>query len=70
MSSSKHFKPSILKEKLDQTVRNVEIATMYAVLTAYTELTYRDKIDAIASEYHLSEKRIESIITELKSDID
>tara|TARA_Y100000004_G_C8932334_1_gene420582 strand:+ start:1049 stop:1240 length:192 start_codon:yes stop_codon:yes gene_type:complete len=55
---------NILTDKLNTEIRNVKIATTYAVLSAMTSMKYREKIKMLADEYYLSEKRIEYIVKE------
>ena len=53
---------NILMDKLDTEIRNVKIATTYAVLSVQTSMKYREKIKMLADEYYLSEKSIEKIV--------
>ena len=53
---------NVLMDKLNIEIRNVKIATTYAVLSHQTNMKYKEKIKMLADEYYLSEKSIEKIV--------
>ena len=57
-----------LLDKLDMVVRDVKIATMYQCLSIWTDWKYAKKIEYLKNEFHLSDKRIESIIRDSSKD--
>ena len=48
--------------KLEQKIRDVEIRTSWAVLSTWTKMSYKEKINVLMKEYFLGFKRIEDII--------
>ena len=51
-----------LMDQVDTEIRNISIVTAWDIMTGLTELNYKEKIDWLTKEYHLSDKRIEEII--------
>ena len=51
-----------LMDQVDTEIRNISIVTAWDIMTGLTELSYKEKIDWLTKEYHLSDKRIEEII--------
>tara|TARA_Y100001938_G_scaffold139879_1_gene207330 strand:+ start:612 stop:779 length:168 start_codon:yes stop_codon:yes gene_type:complete len=48
--------------KLDEEVRNVQIVTAWDLLSHFTKLKYKEKIQYLMEQHHLSYSRIEDII--------
>ena len=63
----KGFNTNKLLGKLDDEIRNVQIVTSWDILSLLTKMKYVDKIKYLTQEYHLSDKRIEEIITEARA---
>ena len=53
-----------LMNQVDTEIRNISIVTAWDIMTGLTELSYKEKIDWLMKEYHLSDKRIEDIFFE------
>ena len=53
---------NLIDDKLDQKIRNIKIKTTWEVMSNWTGLRYKDKIQHLMKEYHLSFSRIEDII--------
>ena len=51
-----------LMDQVDTEIRNISIVTAWDIMSGLTELSYKEKIDWLMKEYHLSDKRIEEII--------
>ena len=51
-----------LMNQVDTEIRNISIVTAWDIMTGLTELSYKEKIDWLTKEYHLSDKRIEEIV--------
>ena len=49
--------------KLDEEVRNALIVNSWELLTAFTKIERKEKIQYLMETYHLSYSRIEDIIT-------
>ena len=49
-------------DQVDTEIRNISIVTAWDIMTGLTELSYKEKIDWLTKEYHLSDKRIEEIV--------
>ena len=54
----------MIDDKLDQKIRNVKIRTTWDVMKQWSDIRYAARIQMLMQEYHLSYKRIESIIKE------
>ena len=57
-----------LMDQVDTEIRNISIVTAWDIMTGLTELSYKEKIDWLTKEYHLSDKRIEEIIRMYRDD--
>ena len=57
------FNESRVMQKLDEEVRNALIVNSWELLTAFTEIERKDKIQYLMETYYLSYSRIEDIIT-------
>ena len=57
-----------LMNQVDTEIRNISIVTAWDIMTLLTELKYKEKIDWLVNEYHLSDKRIEEIIRQYRDD--
>ena len=55
-------------DQVDTEIRNISIVTAWDIMTGMTELNYKEKIDWLMEEYHLSDKSIEKIIRTYKDD--
>ena len=64
----KGFNESRLMQKLDEEVRNALIVNSWELLTAFTKIERKDKIQYLMETYYLSFSRIEDIITLLDKD--
>ena len=53
---------NLIDDKLDQKIRNIKIKTTWDVMSSWTDIKYKDKIQHLMKEYHLSFSRIEDII--------
>ena len=51
-----------LMDQVDTEIRNISIVTGWDIMSMLTELSYKEKIEWLMKEYHLSDKRIEEII--------
>ena len=49
-------------DQVDTEIRNISIVTAWDIMTGMTELNYKEKIEWLMEEYHLSDKSIEKII--------
>ena len=58
----KGFNTSRLMMKLDEEVRNALIVNSWDLLSAFTKISYKEKIQYLMETYHLSYSRIEDII--------
>ena len=61
--ASKH--PDLLNaidDKIEMKIRNVKIQTYWHTMGRWTKLSYRQKIQFLMDEFHLSHSRIEDII--------
>ena len=56
------FNESRLMQKIDEEVRNALIVNSWELLSAFTGIKYKDKIQYLMEQYHLSYSRIEDII--------
>lgn len=56
------FNESKVMRKLDEEVRNVQIVTAWDLLSHFTKLKYKEKIQYLMEQHHLSYSRIEDII--------
>ena len=59
----KGFNESRVMRKLDEEVRNALIVNSWELLTAFTKIERKDKIQYLMKTYYLSYSRIEDIIT-------
>ena len=59
---TKKYNKNKLMEQVDTEIRNISIVTAWDIMTGLTELSYKEKIDWLMNEYHLSDKRIEEIL--------
>ena len=59
----KGFNESRLMMKLDEEVRNALIVNSWHLLSAFTKIERKEKIQYLMETYHLSYSRIEDIIT-------
>ena len=59
----KGFNESRVMRKLDEEVRNALIVNSWELLTAFTKIERKDKIQYLMETYYLSYSRIEDIIT-------
>ena len=57
------FNESRVMQKLDEEVRNALIVNSWELLTAFTKIERKDKIQYLMETYYLSYSRIEDIIT-------
>ena len=57
-----------LMDQVDTEIRNISIVTAWDIMTGLTELSYKEKIDWLMKEYHLSDKRIEEIVREYRDE--
>ena len=57
-----------LIDQVDTEIRNISIVTAWDIMTLLTELRYKEKIEWLVNEYHLSDKRIEEIIRIYRDD--
>ena len=64
----KGFNESRVMRKLDEEVRNALIVNSWELLTAFTKIERKDKIQYLMETYYLSYSRIEDIITLLDKD--
>ena len=55
-------------DQVDTEIRNISIVTAWDIMTGMTELNYKEKIEWLMEEYHLSDKSIEKIIRTYKDD--
>ena len=55
-------------DQVDTEIRNISIVTAWDIMTGMTELNYKEKIQWLMEEYHLSDKSIEKIIRTYKDD--
>ena len=55
---------NLIDDKLEQKIRNVKIRTSWDVMSDWKHINYKQKIEYLMERYHLSLKRIESIIKE------
>ena len=53
---------SMIDDKLDMKIRDEKIRTTWDVMSHWTKLKYKEKIQYLMSEYHLSLSRIEDIV--------
>ena len=58
----KGFNDSRLMMKLDEEVRNALIVNSWHILSAFTKIERKEKIQYLMETYHLSYSRIEDII--------
>ena len=58
----KGFNESRLMQKLDEEVRNALIVNSWDLLSAFTKIERKEKIQYLMEQYHLSYSRIEDII--------
>ena len=65
----KGFNESRVMRKLDEEVRNALIVNSWELLTAFTKIERKDKIQYLMETYYLSFSRIEDIIA-LDKDIE
>jgi hypothetical protein len=56
------FNKDKLQKKIDEEVRNALIINAWELLSAFTKVKYKDKIQLLMDRYHLSYSRIEDII--------
>ena len=56
------FNKNRLLQKLDEEVRNALIVNSWELLSEFTEIKYRQKVEYLMEQYHLSFSRIEDII--------
>ena len=54
----------MIDDKLDQKIRNVKIRATWDAMKLWSGIRYGERIHHLMQEYHLSYKRIESIIKE------
>ena len=55
-----------INNKVEVAARNFGIAESWNVMTAFTKMSYREKLDWLMERYNLSEKRIEEVIQQSK----
>ena len=60
----KKYNKNKLMDQVDTEIRNISIVTAWDIMSGLTELSYKEKIDWLMKEYHLSDKRIEDIFFE------
>jgi len=69
---SKHYNHSEfykgIEEKIDISVRNMEISLYWYLLKEYTEKPYKERLSIVMQEYHLGSKAIELLISKGKDD--
>ena len=53
---------NLIDDKIDQKIRNEKIRVTWAVMGEWTKMKYRDKVQALMRDYHLSFSRIEDLI--------
>ena len=56
------FNKNKLQQKIDEEVRNALIVNSWEMLSHFTKIKYKDKIQYLMDQYHLSYSRIEDII--------
>ena len=56
-----------LMNQVDMEIRNISIVTAWDIMSLFTDYNYEQKIEWLMKEYHLSDKRIESIIKEYRN---
>ena len=56
---------TLIDDKLDMKIRNIKIRTIYQAMDKWTDFTYREKMNYLSNEFHLSHSRIEDIIQEV-----
>jgi hypothetical protein len=56
------FNKDRVEKRIDEEVRNALIVNTWDLLTGFTEVKYKDKIQYLMDRHHLSYSRIEDII--------
>jgi len=56
------FNKDRVEKRIDEEVRNALIVNTWDLLTGFTEVKYKDKIQHLMDQHHLSYSRIEDII--------
>ena len=57
-------------DKLALEIRNVQVVTSWDILSMFTKMSYKEKIDYLMKEYYQGKKNVEKIIKESREEFE